>query len=385
MDLYILNNNLELIGMLDTFISLRWVRRYYKSGEFQLNCMLDMNNLKLLKPQNIIYKKGDLEAGYIDTLQIKLNEDGKEYLEARGKFLTNYLNNRISWERIKFDGGLENLIRKLIDDNIVNPKNIDRKIPNLILDDIKGFDKNIKYTNSFGNILEQLEKISITNNIGFRNRLDMKNKKIIFDIYKGVDRTVNNSFIAPCIFSREFENILNQEYINSFNNYKNTTLIAGAGKDEARKIASIENGKGLNRYELFVDARDISDKVEKTRIVKDRDLEGNIIGEHEETYEAEMEWSKYEPLLLQRGNEKLSEYKKIETFNSKINTQGNNVYKKDYDLGDIVTIRDKKWGITINETIAEIEEIFDSKGETINVIFGNEIPTILEKIKKVLR
>ncbi|MHB9909231.1 siphovirus ReqiPepy6 Gp37-like family protein [Clostridium botulinum] len=385
MELYIFNKYLELKGILDTFISLRWIRRFHKSGEFQLNCMFDINTLNLLKPENIIYRKDDLEAGYIETIQIKLNENGQEYLEIKGKFLTNYLNSRISWERIKFDGGLESLIRKLINDNVINPKNINRKISNLVLGDIKGFNENIKYSDSFGNILGQLEKISTTNNIGFRNILDIKTKKIIFDLYKGVNRTANNSSIAPCIFSREFENILNQEYVNSFNNYKNTTLIAGAGEGSARKITYMENGIGLDRHELYVDARDISDKEEKTRMVEDRDLEGNIIGEHEETYEAEIPWGRYEPLLLQRGKEKLSECQKIETFNSKINIQSNNVYKKDYDLGDVVTIRDKKWNLMINERITEIEEIFDNNGKSVNVMFGNQIPSIIDKIKQTVR
>ncbi|APC80024.1 TPA: siphovirus ReqiPepy6 Gp37-like family protein [Clostridium botulinum] len=385
MELYIFNRDLELKGILDTFISLRWIRRFHKSGEFQLNCMFDINTLNLLKPENIIYRKDDLEAGYIETLQIKLNETGQEYLEIKGKFLTNYLNSRISWERIKFDGGLESLIRKLINDNVINPKNINRRISNLVLGDIKGFNENIKYSDSFGNILGQLEKISTTNNIGFRNILDIKTKKIIFDLYKGVNRTVNNSSIAPCIFSREFENILNQEYVNSFNNYKNTTLIAGAGEGNARKITYMENGIGLDRHEIYVDARDISDKEEKTRMVEDKDLEGNIIGEHEETYEAEIPWDRYEPLLLQRGKEKLSECQKIETFNSKINIQSNNVYKKDYDLGDVVTIRDKKWNLMINERITEIEEIFDNNGKSVNVMFGNQIPSIIDKIKQVVR
>ncbi|RUT62961.1 hypothetical protein C1144_04880 [Clostridium botulinum] len=86
-----------------------------------------------------------------------------------------------------------------------------------------------------------------------------KSRLIKFDVYKGVDRTLNNGTIAPCIFSRDFENILEQEYTDSLNNYRNTTLIAGAGEGKDRKITSIEEGAGLDRYELYVDARDIQD------------------------------------------------------------------------------------------------------------------------------
>ncbi len=57
MELYIFNRDLELIGILDTFTSLRWIRRYFKSGEFELHCALDSNTLELLKRDNVVYKK----------------------------------------------------------------------------------------------------------------------------------------------------------------------------------------------------------------------------------------------------------------------------------------------------------------------------------------
>ncbi|MBN3396033.1 siphovirus ReqiPepy6 Gp37-like family protein, partial [Clostridium botulinum] len=230
MELYIFNRDLELIGILDTFTSLRWIRRYFKSGEFELHCALNFNTLELLKRDNVVYKKNDVEAGYIETRQLKIGEDGQEYLEVKGKFLTNYLDRRISWDRVSFSSKTEELMRKLVLENAISPTNINRKIPNLILGDLKGFKEDIKYANSFGNIIEQLENISNTNNLGYRNILDIKNRKILFDIYKGVDRTINNGTIAPCIFSRDFENILEQEYMDSLNNYRNTTLIAGAGE-----------------------------------------------------------------------------------------------------------------------------------------------------------
>ncbi|MBN3394780.1 Gp37-like protein, partial [Clostridium botulinum] len=196
---------------------------------------------------------------------------------------------------------------------------------------------------------------------------------------------INNGTIAPCIFSRDFENILEQEYMDSLNNYRNTTLIAGAGEGSARKITSIEEGVGLDRYELYVDARDITDKEEKKKTVLDYDEEGNVTGEHEETEEVEIPWERYKPLLLQRGKEKLSECEEIQTFDSKINTNGNNVYEKDFDLGDIVMIVDKKWGIRIDTRITEIEEIYEEKGLEVNVTFGNNIPTIIDKIKQKVR
>ncbi|WMJ81978.1 siphovirus ReqiPepy6 Gp37-like family protein [Clostridium sp. MB40-C1] len=380
MELYIFNRDLELKGILDTFTSLRWIRRYYKGGEFELHCALNSNTLKLLQRENIIYKKDDAEAGYIETRQLKIDNNGQEYLEIKGKFLTNYLDRRINWDRVNFNGKTEELMRKLVNDNAINPSNINRKIPNLILEALKGFNEDIKYQNSFGNILDCLENISNTSNLGYRNLLDIRNRKIIFDAYKGVDRTVNNGTIAPCIFSRDFENILEQEYMDSLNNYRNTTLIAGAGEGSTRKLTSIEEGKGLDRYEMYVDARDLQD-IEQQEVEK-IDEEGN---KTKETIDVEIPWDRYKAQLLQRGKEKLEECNEIQTFNSRLNTNGNNVYKKDFDLGDIVTVVDKKWGIRIDARITEIEEVYEQQGLSINVVFGNNIPTIIDKIKQVVR
>lgn len=366
MELYIFNRDLNLMGILDTFTSLRWIRRYYKSGKFELHCALNKETLELLKRENIIYKKDDMEAGYIETRQLKIGVDGNEYLEIKGKFITSYLDRRINWGQVVFNGRVEELMRKLVNNNVVNPVDINRKIPNLALGDIKGFAEEIKYQNSYGNILRCLENISNTSNLGCRNILDIKNKKIIFDIYKCVDRTVNNGTIAPCIFSRDFENILEQQYFDSLNTYRNTCLIAGAGEGISRKLTSIENGTSLDRYELYVDARDIQDK-------KKVNNEEIIIPDAE-----------YIPMLIQRGNEKLSECKEIQTFDSKINVLGNNKYKIDFDLGDIVTVVDKKWDVSINSRIVEIEEVYEQQGLSVNVVFGNNIPSIIDKIKNLI-
>ena len=143
------------------------------------------------------------------------------------------------------------------------------------------------------------------------------------------------------------------------------------------KKTTINNGiSGLDRLELFVDARDVSD-TEQEEVTDD---EGNTT-----TVDVEIPWSEYEPLLLQRGNEKLSEWTKIETFEGTINTNANNVYKVDYDLGDIVTIYDKDLRIKLDTRITEIEETYEKGKVEIVPTFGNNIPTLLTKLKQLER
>lgn len=364
MELYVFDTNINLMHIIDNFTSLIWTRRYFKPGEFELHLPLTEDNIKYLIRDNIIYKKGDNEAGYIVTRQIDLDEEGKEVLTIKGKFLTNYAERRINWGQLLFNGKSEFLMRKLINDSCISPSNTVRKIPLLELGELKNFSESIEYQNSYGNIVVELENIAATNEFGYRVNLNHIDKKLIFEVYKGVNRSINKSLIAPCIFSRDFENILRQTYMESSNDYKNTALVAGEGEGLSRTLVSINNNNsGLNRRELFVDARDLQKEVDYVTLTD----------------------AQYKNILGQRGKEKLAEHQEVKTFESEVNTRGNNVYKVDYDLGDIVTVTDKKWGITLDTRITEIEEVYEEGKTEVNPTFGNVIPTIIDKMKRMVK
>ncbi|MDR7870302.1 MAG: siphovirus ReqiPepy6 Gp37-like family protein [Tissierellaceae bacterium] len=359
MELYIFDRNLNFQGILESFFSLRWVRRYSKCGVFELHCSLTPETLGLLNRGNVIWKKGDLEAGYIEYRNLKQDSEGNEVLVVKGKFLTGYLGRRIIDETENFNTTSEIAIKELINKNCINPINPDRKINLLTLGELKNYTQNVNYQVSYKNLLEEIESISNTSELGIRTLIDLQNNKLIFDVYKGLNRTAGQSINPPAIFNEEFENILEQEYTDSLHNYRNTALVAGEGEGSERELATIGQGIGLDRYELFVDARDLQKESRTTQ--------------------------EYIELLQDRGNAKLAEYKEIKTFDSKINLRSNLIYKKDFNLGDIVTCTSKKWGITIDTTITEIEEVYEEDGFNINVVFGNEIPTLIDKIKQVVR
>ena len=159
-------------------------------------------------------------------------------------------------------------------------------------------------------------------------------------------------------------------------------LVAGAGEDENRKTLALgSDNSSFDRYELFVDAKDISDKESKTRIVTD-ELTGEKI---EETYEVEIPLETYNKLLEARAKDKLSECTKVETFDCIISNTNNLIYRVDFDLGDKVSIINKKWGLMLNERIVSITETYDIEGLKIDIEIGSNIPTLVEKIKRKMR
>lgn len=358
MELYVFDREINFQGIVENYHSLRWVRRYSKCGEFELHCSLTAETLNLLKEGNIIWKKGDKEAGYIKYRNFRQDAEGKEILVVKGKFITGYLGRRIIWGIENINSTAELATRELISKNAINPTDSNRKIDLLSLGEIKNYDETLNYQVSYKNLLEEIESIANTNGLGIRTLIDMQNKQLVFDVYKGLDRTAGNGVNPPAIFSMEFENILEQEYTDSVYNYRNIALVAGEGEGSSRQLLTIGDGEGLDRYELFVDARDLQ-KENKTN-------------------------QEYMDILKNRGDKKLAEQKEIKTFDSKINLRSNLTYKEDFNLGDIVTHTSKKWGITVDTRITEVEEVYESSGQSINVVFGDSLPTLIEKIRQVI-
>jgi len=363
MELYIFDRDLNFQGIIENFFSLRWVRRYSKCGEFELHCSLTSETLNLLQRSNVIWKKDDLEAGYVEYRNLKQDAEGKEVLVIKGKFLTGYLNRRIIWGIENLNTTAELAIRGLVNNHAINPTDTDRTIDLLTLGSIKNYTQSVNYQTSYSNLLDEVESIANANELGIRTLIDIQNKQMIFDIYEGTNRTAGQSVNAPAIFSKEFENILEQEYTDSLNNYRNVVLVAGEGEGAARELVTVGQGIGLDRFELFVDAKDLQSTDGDTTIPIEQ----------------------YREMLVDRGKSKLAETKEIKTFESKINLNSNLKYKEDFDLGDIVTCTSKRWNVTVDTRITEVEEVYEESGFSVNIILGNNIPTIIDKIKQVVK
>ena len=72
------------------------------------------------------------------------------------------------------------------------------------------------------------------------------------------------------------------------------------------------------------------------------------------------------------------------TFDTEILAKGPYHYGKDWDLGDVVTVQNKKWGVMLNSRITEVTEIYEPAGFQLRATFGSNIPTLVERVKKEL-
>lgn len=375
MDLKIFDNKFNLIGVIDSFDSLIWTRKYNGPGEFFLSTKLNKHNKVLLRKGNIILK--DNEAVFIEDIKIEgIN------ITCKGRFLLAYLERRIIWGTENIKSNVENAIRQIVNNQCINTSN-ERKIPGLQLGPSNNLGPSITHNISYKNVLGTIEEIAEHYELGIDLQLDIKSKKLIFKVYQGVDKTKTQKIVPAVIFSSYFENIFEESLFYSNVDFKNVTLIAGAGEGATRKKISLGYAEGLERYEVFTDAKDIRDKKTITINTEEQDEEGNTIFEDKEVTIPTVE---YNALLKEKGNETLAEHIEIFDFDCTINTNSDSMkYKIDYDLGDRITLIMRDYEIRKDVTITEIEEVYENGQREINLTFGTNTKTIKDKIKKIER
>lgn len=347
----IIDKGFNFLGEVDDYEALILTRSWGGIGGFEIHINANKKYTDKLRKENIIFIN-EKKAGVI--LYREISTEDNERLIVKGQQLKTYLGRRITLpptgraQDYKNDY-VENIMKYYVEANCVNPADARRKIDRLRIAPMESRGIKTQYQTRFKNLAEELEKLSLISGLGWDVYLDLKNEEYVFDVFEGRDLTAAQSILTPAIFSVDYDNISSQKLIESAVGYKNTGYVGGQGEGTDRAIQVVgEDAQGLERYEVFIDARDIENSGD----------------------------------LSERGLQKLEELKEVITFDNEILTQSNLVYEKDYNLGDLVTAINTKWQVILDSRISEVTENYEVGGYSINAVFGNNIPTLVERIKQ---
>ena len=345
MDLYILGPDIELQGIIDGYSSLRWRRRFFEPGEFELHCKASAENLALLREGNIIHRLDRQEAAIIEGVTVEGTDNGDE-ITATGRMGSSMLDRRIITPTINFSGTVEAAMRKIVSDNAITA----RPLPHLTLGSAAGLTPACTFQATYKTVLSVCEALAKAAPLGFRVRLDVPGKQWIFEVYDGTDRTVTQHDRPYVLFSDEFRNITGPEYTRNSTGYCNYAIVGGEGEGANRVIVEVDQTNGEDRRELWVDAKDLQ--------------------------KGDLSDADYRAQLIQRGTEKLAEAARVENFSAAAVDTANFAYLTDWDLGDIVSF--EKWGIRIDQRITEVEEVDEGGVFTVTPVCGNPLPETLD-------
>ncbi len=126
MELLVYDKNRLLIGIVEAYEYLRWTRRYSSCGSFEIKAVATDTNLALLRTGHIVWKNDSAEAAYIEMLELTMG--GGEYITASGRFITSILARRIIWDTETLNGELSAMVGRLLDNNLIKPANVARRI-----------------------------------------------------------------------------------------------------------------------------------------------------------------------------------------------------------------------------------------------------------------
>ena len=339
MNLTILDTNLIPIKLLDEYESIIWADRYDEYGDFELYTAMNDYVLDYIKQNYYIRIEGSEHVMIIEKLLITSDTEDGNYITVTGRSLESILYRRIIWGQRTLSGNFQNAIEMLLYENIIAPSDEDRKISNFIFEasddpEITRLTVDAQYTGD--DLYTVIQKLCNERNVGFKITLN-DNNQFVFKLYVGKDRSYDQTNNPYVVFSPSFDNIINSNYIESQSALKNVTLVGGEGEGYERKYASVGQGVGLNRREMFTDARDISSKIDDVTLSN----------------------SAYIALLEQRGKEDLSENIEVISFEGEVETNILFKYGEDFFNGDIVQIANE-YG---HETPARITEVVISENE----------------------
>lgn len=369
-DAYVFSSDVNLLGVIDTLTGIIWQEEFSSVGKFELWCPLTILNGSLLQPDNIIWTGKD-SAGIVESKELQRGSDGTFSIHIAGRLAECYLDYRTIFPVFVMKGKAGSVVRSLVDQNLINPTNQARKISTVSLNPSPEqplLGDTISYQQTGGLLASEISGLCEANSLGFRLKFNPPKPNIqpgfIFTLYKGVDRSIDQDAVDPVIFSSELDDILESTYFYNKADFRNVAYVAGEDTGENRKIVETDHSQngGVHRRELFVDARDIQSEQNK-EVIPEAD---------------------YQLMLVQRGDTKLEDYKEIENFSSSIKTFGNTsyVYGKDFFLGDIVTVYDKKLRVKVNARVTSCIDTYDENGYSLTLVFGYEQPTIANKLRR---
>jgi len=341
MELMVLNRDFESFYYIDNFKSIIWTDRYSGYGDFKLIVPATSGILEKLQEDLYLQLGSSNDLMIIEDIIVNTDLNGEIYAEVTGRSLESILDRRIIWSMTSLNGNFQNSVERLLNENAISPSDSNRAIPNLIFkrteqSDITKLSYDVQFTGD--NLYTAIKEMCEYHDIGFQIQRN-SDGKLEFSLYTGVNRSYNQDINTYVVFSPTFENLLSSRYEKKKSTYKTITRVGGEGQDDVRKyeVTSIAKApiNGLDRREIFTDARDVQSKVDD-RVLPD---------------------SEYRSLLRDRGMKNLNENSYSQTFEGEAEATRMYIYGRDFFIGDIVQIRNE-FGM---EMVVRVTEFIQSQ------------------------
>lgn len=351
MEVYILDDLLRRTVVIDRFESFIWTDRWRDIGDFELVVHSTPEMRRLLTIGTKLATNESDRFMIIEDYDDKKDTEGRKLLTLKGRSGESILEQRVATTGMAgltsdtdwlIDGTPGDIARKIFNDicvlGILNESDIipfytpgTTYAPNTISEPSMVFQAAIPMSS----VYEAIKNLCDIYDLGFRLVRNFDNSQLFFHIYTGNDRTAQQSLMAPVIFSPELDNLTNPSEVQSISKLKNVAYVfSQQGSEIVYAEGASSSTAGFNRRVLYVDARDVADEAGPTLT----------------------------SILQNKGYEALAKNRGMAAFDGEVNQHSKYRPRIDYDLGDLVEMRNDD-GATNQMRVTEIIFVSDHEGE----------------------
>lgn len=380
----------DRIGVIDEAESVLWNPKYNDIGSAEIYASCNLSYLELLRRGNYLYRDADEMFCKIEQMEITTDAEDGDYIIASAVDISNILSGRIIRDGFAFSGKVVNFLKKVLMDNVISPSVGKRAIPNFRIDESNfgEFAETIDTTVENEDVLLRIIATCKAYNYGFKTVYDELAGELVFKLYKGKNKAsmMSDEYVE---FSPGFANIISSNYKEDDSLYKNIVYVSYLSTDEQTHLLSMHDGdaepQGEERREIFVDGTGTSRDVTLDVL---QELYGNVkrnpatqgvetsgyyyidtntkVATFEitktdgvSTEKITAEDNTYLLLIRKVGQDVLTERARMTSFSGEVDTVDSYEYKVDYNLGDIVKVKNE-YGLEAEARIVEIMESEDA-------------------------
>lgn len=319
---------------IDDYSSFIWTTRYNTCGEFQLIVDARPEYKEVFKPENYVNREDVPEAGIIESIQLKRNEDGRDQYIVKGRFIDSILGRRIiaPSDPSATAKTVDAFIHGLLDANVINVLG-NRQMSFVIwggydgstLDNITG-----QYTGK--NLLTTIQDLCKTYNVGYKMIYD--DGLMLFRMYEGKNRTYDQSTNSIVVFSDKFDNLLSSQYQEDYQKKITSVLVTGKDGVSGGSSWAGDNASGINRRESYREERS--------------------------AVKGDLTTAQYLSQLEKIGSDYITNY--TSSFSGSVLFDSYK-FRTDVDVGDICVIESSEWGLSFKARLMEVIEAVDESGK----------------------
>lgn len=259
----------ERIDVIRTFTFVQYTDYFNKVGTFTVTVPVNEVSVKnLMVSGNYILFEPDVIG--IIKFQSKQSIETPT-ITIKGYLIEHLLSYRVFERTRKYSGQLFEVQRRMVDEHFISNNDRRRLMPFISMEEEYPESEKVTVQNTGDTVIDFIMECNKEKTYGFDlvpkiisyNESGDKPTNIetfIFKVKKPTYRTVGNkSGLNPVVFSVEMNNLSELEFEDDETEFCSMAYVAGEDTGEDRKV--IETGdieaEGIDRIELYVDARDI--------------------------------------------------------------------------------------------------------------------------------